>query len=124
MADSPTTGMIGLGNMGGRIARRIRDGGYPIVGYDASPAAGERSGISPTASIAELVGRSEVVFLSLPDSGVVEAVVYGDDGMLANARDGQLVVDLSTADPSSSASTSSWRRSRPRRARAWTKSRI
>ena len=43
MADSPKTGIIGLGNMGGRIARRIRDCGFPIVGYDVSPAAVEQS---------------------------------------------------------------------------------
>ncbi len=102
MSDSPQTGMIGLGNMGGRIARRIRDGGYPIVGYDASATAREQSGVPPTVSVAELVQRAEVVFLSLPDSRVIEAVVYGDDGLLASARDGQIVVDLSTADPSSS----------------------
>ena len=103
MADSPKTGMIGLGNMGGRIARRIHDGGFPIVGYDPSPAAVEQSGVVAAASIAELVECSDVVFLSLRDSHVIEAVVYGDDGLLASARDGQVVIDLSTADPGSSA---------------------
>jgi 3-hydroxyisobutyrate dehydrogenase len=102
MGASPQTGMIGLGNMGGRIARRIRDGGYPIVGYDASASAREQSGVVAMASVAELVQGAEVIFLSLPDSRVVEAVVLGADGVLAGARDGQIVVDLSTADPSSS----------------------
>jgi 3-hydroxyisobutyrate dehydrogenase len=94
--------MIGLGNMGGRIARRIRDGGYPVIGYDASPTAQAQSGVASTSSVADLVHSSEVVFLSLPDSHVIEAVVYGDEGLLASARDGQVVVDLSTADPGSS----------------------
>ena len=94
--------MIGLGNMGGRIARRIRDGGHPIAGYDRSEAARERSGVEAVASIGELLERSDTVFLSLPDSQVIEAVVYGDDGLLARAREGQIVVDLSTASPASS----------------------
>jgi 3-hydroxyisobutyrate dehydrogenase len=41
------------------------------------------------------------VLLSLPDSKVVEAVVEGEDGVLAHCRAGQIVVDLSTAAASS-----------------------
>ena len=41
------------------------------------------------------------VFLSLPDSTAVEAVVLGERGLLASARAGQVVVDLSTAAPAS-----------------------
>ena len=58
MADAAPAGMIGLGNMGGRIARRIRDGGYPIVGYDASAAGREQSGVTATASVADLVSSA------------------------------------------------------------------
>jgi 3-hydroxyisobutyrate dehydrogenase len=45
--------------------------------------------------------HADVVLMSLPDSTVVEAVVNGDDGVLAGCRAGQVVVDLSTADPAS-----------------------
>ena len=41
------------------------------------------------------------MFLSLPDSTVVEEVVLGDGGLLASARPGQVIVDLSTAAPAS-----------------------
>jgi 3-hydroxyisobutyrate dehydrogenase-like beta-hydroxyacid dehydrogenase len=103
MSEAPrTSGMIGLGNMGGRIARRIRDAGLAVRGYDRSSSQVEESGIEPAASIAELVGAADVVFLSLPDSTVVEAVIFGDDGVVESARSGQVVVDLSTAAPSSS----------------------
>jgi 3-hydroxyisobutyrate dehydrogenase len=97
-----TSGMIGLGNMGGRIARRIRDAGLPVQGYDNSASQIAGSGIEPAASIAELAGAVDVIFLSLPDSTVVEAVIFGDGGLLASVRPGQVVVDLSTAAPSSS----------------------
>ena len=101
MAEPLRSGVVGLGNMGGRIARRIRDAGLPIAGFDVNPEQAEYSGVSTAASVAELVGDVEVVLFSLPDSRVVESVVYGDGGVLASCRGGQIVVDLSTAAPSS-----------------------
>jgi 3-hydroxyisobutyrate dehydrogenase len=102
MAGAQRIGMIGLGNMGGRIARRIRDGGYEVSGYDVSAQAREQAGVAACDSIAALAAASDVVFLSLPDSGVIEVVVHDDGGLLASVRAGQTVVDLSTADPGSS----------------------
>jgi 3-hydroxyisobutyrate dehydrogenase len=101
MTGAGEAGMIGLGNMGGRIARRVRDAGLPVAGFDVSPEQAERSGVPAVGSVAELVGRADVVLLSLPDSRVVEAVVYGEGGILDSCRDGQIVVDLSTAAPTS-----------------------
>jgi 3-hydroxyisobutyrate dehydrogenase len=97
-----TSGMIGLGNMGGRIARRIHGAGLPVRGYDNSSSQVAESGIEAAASIAELAGAADVIFLSLPDSTVVEAVIFGDGGLGESVRAGQVVVDLSTAAPSSS----------------------
>jgi 3-hydroxyisobutyrate dehydrogenase-like beta-hydroxyacid dehydrogenase len=96
-----TSGIIGLGNMGGRIARRIRDAGMPVHGFDASPSQLAASAIEPATSTADLTARVDVIFLSLPESSVVEAVVYGPGGLLEAARAGQIIVDLSTSAPSS-----------------------
>ena len=101
MAGAVRTGMVGLGNMGGRIARRIRDGGLAVAGFDVSEEQASRSGIETRSSVAELAGEVDAILLSLPDSRVVEAVVYGDGGLLTSCRTGQIVVDLSTAAPSS-----------------------
>jgi 3-hydroxyisobutyrate dehydrogenase len=95
------SGMVGLGNMGGRIARRIRDAGLPVKGFDVDPGQLGSSGIEAAASLAELVRDVDAVFLSLPNSTIIEAVVLGGDGVLANVREGQIVVDLSTAAPAS-----------------------
>jgi 3-hydroxyisobutyrate dehydrogenase len=94
-------GVIGLGNMGGRITRRIVAGGHGVLGYDQDAARAEAAGATPVASIAALAAESDVMLLSLPDSKVVEAVVLGDGGLLESCRSGQVVVDLSTAAPSS-----------------------
>ena len=103
MSEAPATasGMIGLGNMGGRIARRLRDAGLPVQGYDRSSSQAAASGIAAAGSISELAAAVDVVFLSLPDSGAVEEVVFGDGGLLERARERQIVIDLSTAAPSS-----------------------
>jgi 3-hydroxyisobutyrate dehydrogenase-like beta-hydroxyacid dehydrogenase len=105
MTDGPaqlSSGMIGLGNMGGRIARRIRDGGLPVRGFDVSEEQAAAAGVGAEASIAALAGAVDVVFLSLPDSAVIESVVFGDGGLASSLRSGQVVVDLSTASPTSS----------------------
>jgi 3-hydroxyisobutyrate dehydrogenase len=94
-------GIIGLGNMGGRIARRLLAGGEEVMGYDQSPAALEASGAAAAGSIGALVEAADVLLLSLPDSSVVEAVVLEDAGVLAHCRPSQVVVDLSTASPAS-----------------------
>src|SRR5690606_13925474 len=49
------------------------------------------------ASIADLVRRSDAVLLSLPGEKEVRAVCLGEDGVLANCRAGQTVIDTSTA---------------------------
>lgn len=94
-------GFIGLGNMGGRIARRLVDAGYDVIGTDSMPGRAEASGATAARSLADVAQRTDLILLSLPDSHVVEAVVEGADGLLAHARSGQIVIDLSTAAASS-----------------------
>ncbi|MCI2416879.1 NAD(P)-dependent oxidoreductase [Saccharopolyspora sp. K220] len=100
---TPRIGVIGLGNMGGRITRRIVDSGQPVIGYDPVPGRADAAGATAASSIAEVTNAADHLLLSLPDSNVIEKVVLDDDGVLANSRDGQIVVDLSTAAPSSTA---------------------
>ncbi|MGO2113316.1 MAG: NAD(P)-dependent oxidoreductase [Pseudoclavibacter sp.] len=98
-------GFIGLGNMGGRMAARIIEAGVAVLGFDPRPGAAEEAGATPAATAADVAAASDLVLLSLPDSRVVEAVMAGDatgaGGMLDAIRDGQIVVDLSTANPDS-----------------------
>ncbi len=96
-----SVGFVGLGNMGGRITRRIVAAGYPVVGFDVDATRAADVGATAAASPAAVAEATDVVLLSLPDSPVVEAVVLGDDGILAGCHEGQVVVDLSTSSPSS-----------------------
>lgn len=94
-------GFIGLGNMGGRMTRRLVDAGIAVLGYDTVAERVTASGARAAQSLREVVEFADVVLLSLPDSHVVEAVVEGKDGVFAHCRAGQVVVDLSTAAASS-----------------------
>ena len=94
-----TIGFVGLGNMGGRIARRLIAAGHAVLGFDNAPGRAAACGAKAAGSVAEVAKGAETILLSLPDSNVVEAVV--EDGLIAHARKGQVVVDLSTAAPSS-----------------------
>ena len=94
-------GFIGLGNMGGRMARCIVRAGGSVVGYDPRPGAAGDADASPAPSVGAVTDACDLVLMSLPDSHVVESVVLGQGGVLEHARPGQVVVDLSTAAPDS-----------------------
>ncbi len=100
--DAPTAvGLIGTGNMGGRIARHLISTGQAVRGYHRDEAKVTRWGMTAAPSIAALVDDCDVVLLCLPNSKVVEEVVHGRDGVLSACREGQVFVDLTTAMPDS-----------------------
>lgn len=94
-------GFIGLGNMGARISRHLVRKGYAVHGFDTRAGSAEAAGVRPAAGVAAVTEATDVVLLSLPDSRAVEAVILGTDGLLAGARHGQVVIDLSTSSPAS-----------------------
>ncbi len=91
-------GVVGLGNMGGRMAQRLVDGGEKVTGYDVEPGRAAAVGAAPAESLVALAAESDAILLSLPDSPVIEAVV---DELEPHLREGHVVVDLSTAAPDS-----------------------
>lgn len=98
-------GMIGIGMMGHGIASNIVKHGHPLAflehpgnqPVDALVAAGAR----PMPSIAALAAESDVVILCVTGSPEVESVLFQAGGLLESLRPGTLIVDCSTAIPSS-----------------------
>ena len=99
--DRARLGFIGLGNMGGRMARCITRTGEPLVGYDTRAESIEAAGASAVSSAADVIAQADIVMISLPDSKIIESVVYGEPAFLRNVREGHVIVDLSTASPES-----------------------
>ncbi len=94
-----TVAVLGLGIMGGPMAANLVRAGHDVVGYNRSRPKVDRlveQGGRGAGSVGEAVSGAEVVLTMLPDSPDVEAVVLGDDGVLAHAGDGVLLVDCST----------------------------
>jgi 3-hydroxyisobutyrate dehydrogenase-like beta-hydroxyacid dehydrogenase len=98
-------GFIGLGLMGGPMAANIARAGYPLAVYNrtASKASPLRSlGATAAASPKEVAQVSQVVLTMLADAAAVEAVLHGDEGLLAGGRPGMVLIDMSTVSPAQS----------------------
>jgi len=94
-------GFIGLGNMGLPMAKNLVAAGHHVTGFDLSQAAltelAEAGGhVAQTAG--QAVAAAEVVVSMLPAGRHVETVYSGDDGVLATAPAGALLIDSSTLD--------------------------
>jgi 3-hydroxyisobutyrate dehydrogenase-like beta-hydroxyacid dehydrogenase len=98
-----TAGVIGLGNMGTAIAERLLDAGYELRVFNRTAAKAEplaARGAVVADSAGELAADVDVVLTSLPDDAAFEAVA-GE--VIARARPGTVLVDLSTVSPAASA---------------------
>jgi 2-hydroxy-3-oxopropionate reductase len=97
-----TIGFIGLGVMGAPMARNLLAAGHDLVVYSRSPGpveALQRDGAQAAEGPSEVARRGDVVITMLPDSPAVQDVVLGEDGVLAGAREGALLIDMSTIHP-------------------------
>ena len=96
-----TIGFIGLGNMGAPMAANLVKAGHRVTGFDLVSEAVERlavKGGSAAASAAGAAGAGEIVITMLPAGPQVRSVYLGEDGVLAHARKGALLIDCSTID--------------------------
>ena len=92
-------GFVGLGEMGQWMALNILKAGFDLTVYDIRQGLMQslvQSGAKPATSPAELARQVDWIFLSLPDTDVVEQVLFGDDGIAKGACSNQVVIDLST----------------------------
>lgn len=96
-----TLAWIGLGNMGSRMAPHLVEAGHTVIGYDVSKdavAAAAASGLTPADSVATAVEGADVVLTMVPKGDHARAVYLGDDGVLAHAKAGAVLIDSSTID--------------------------
>jgi len=95
-------GFIGLGAMGGPMAKNLVKKGYALTVFDILA---ERmtplveAGAVPAASCREVAAASDVTITMLPSSPHVREAIQGADGILEGVQPGSVVIDMSTIDP-------------------------
>lgn len=98
-------GYVGLGVMGGGVAKRLLDAGHAVTGWNRTKEkaqwlidAGMQWGETPR----QVAERSEIVFTMVTNTAAVRAVTDGPDGILAGLAPGKVYADMSTASPDNS----------------------
>lgn len=97
--NSARIGFIGLGLMGSRIARRLHAAGWNLQAWNRSPEAAAalgRSGVPIATSLHALAANSNVIVSCLANDAAVSSVYFGDTGVLAAARPGTRILEMST----------------------------
>jgi len=95
-------GFVGLGVMGGNIARRLLAAGHHVTGYNRTVGRAAwllEAGLRLETSPRRVAEASAVIFSSVADSAALRAVAEGPDGIIAGLRPGSVYVELSTVSP-------------------------
>ena len=101
----PKVAWIGLGIMGSSMSENLIKAGYDVTGYTLEQDKVDRlvaAGGTGASSIADAVRDADVVITMVPASPQVEAIAYGPEGILENAKRGALLVDMSSITPQTS----------------------
>jgi 2-hydroxy-3-oxopropionate reductase len=99
---SMNVGFIGPGIMGGPMALNLIKGGHKLWVYARRAEAAHKlveAGAVACASPAEVARHADVIFTIVSDTPDVESVIFGESGIVKNARSGSVVVDMSTISP-------------------------
>ncbi len=97
-----TLGFVGLGVMGGRIAKRLLDAGHQVTGYNRTAAKAQwlvDAGMRPARSPRAAAEAADVVFSMVTNTDALCAIVEGPEGILAGLGPGKVYVDMSTVSP-------------------------
>jgi 3-hydroxyisobutyrate dehydrogenase-like beta-hydroxyacid dehydrogenase len=100
-------GYVGLGVMGGGVAKRLLDAGHNVTGWNRTRDKAQwlvDAGMHWADSPREVAERSDIVFTMVTNTAAVQAVTDGPDGILAGLGPGRVYVDMSTASPENSRS--------------------
>jgi 3-hydroxyisobutyrate dehydrogenase-like beta-hydroxyacid dehydrogenase len=97
-----TIGFIGLGLLGHALSSRVLAAGHGVIGYDVSPDRVDALvtlGGKAAASAADVAARTETICVVLPTLASVEDTILASGGIVAHARAGTTVIQMSTISP-------------------------
>ena len=100
--DKPVIGFIGLGVMGRSMARHLRTADYPLVVFNRTRARADEIvglGAQWMDTPAAVAQQADVIITMVGYPRDVEEIYFGEDGILAHARSGALLIDMTTSTP-------------------------
>src|SRR6266700_3520062 len=98
-------GYIGLGAMGGRVAKRLLDAGHTVTGYNRTKSKAQwllDSGMHWADTPRAVTEAVDVVFTMVTNTSALQEIVHGPDGIMAGLREGKVFIDMSTINPATS----------------------
>lgn len=100
----PVIGFIGLGLMGGNMVECLQNNGFDLVVAGRNKNAVGQAvarGAVEVGTPKALAEASDIVMLCVTTSEVVESLIYGEAGILAGVKEGNVVIDFGTSIPAS-----------------------
>jgi 3-hydroxyisobutyrate dehydrogenase-like beta-hydroxyacid dehydrogenase len=95
-------GFLGLGIMGGPMAKRLLAAGHEVALWSYSKGKAEALGGKACATAREVAEESDCVFICVGDTAMSREVIFGKDGLAAGAKEGLVIADCSTISPKES----------------------
>jgi 3-hydroxyisobutyrate dehydrogenase len=95
-------GFIGLGVMGGRMAKRLLDAGHQVIGHNRTKSKAQwllGSGLAWADTPRAVAESADFIFSMVTNTNALHSIVEGPDGLLAGLSEGKLYVDMSTVSP-------------------------
>jgi 3-hydroxyisobutyrate dehydrogenase-like beta-hydroxyacid dehydrogenase len=102
---TPTIGFVGLGHMGGSMAARLLQAGYPVHGMNRTRRRADglvAHGLQWDDTPREVAEAVDIVVTSVPDDEALHMAAGGPDGIVAGLRAGKAWADMSTVSPMAS----------------------
>ena|SRR5581483_7143085 len=95
-------GIVGLGRMGGAMARRLRGQGFEVVGWDQNPKANDAcaaDGLRIARNPGDAAAQSDVIISSITEDNGARKIFAGGAGFLEGNVAGKLFIEMSTLQP-------------------------
>lgn len=95
-------GFVGLGIMGKPMVKNLLKAGHDVVVFDLNKASVDEmvaAGAVAGTSASDVASKTPLVITMLPNSPHVKAVVMGEDGILSGAKEGTILIDMSSIAP-------------------------
>ena len=95
-------GFVGLGVMGGELVNRLMSKRHAVTGYNRTKSKAEwliKAGMKWADSPRAVAAAADITFSMVTNSGALESIVEGPDGILAGLAPGKIYVDSSTVSP-------------------------